>query len=152
MDYKHAFDLDGVLAKQPPKNPLPWRKMNGSRRREHLDWLINWYRRAPPLFSPIEQQFAVITARKCTPEVKQATEDWLKKVFPDTDWVLFMLTKPRNIDNVVAFKTDTLRIIGAQDYTEDNRKVVNALRLTCPNVRIWHFKNGKQILDYSHKL
>jgi len=52
----------------------------------------------------------------------------------------------------VAFKTDTLRIIGAQDYTEDNRKVVNALRLTCPNVRIWHFKNGKQILDYSHKL
>jgi len=57
--------------------------------------------------------------------------------------------KARNIENVVAFKADVLRRCGVTDYAEDNRTVVRELRKVVKTCRVWHFKGGRMVLDYS---
>lgn len=143
-----GYDFDGVLAVQPPDTGIPWRKMNGAQRKEKKDWLIRWYTNAPQLFIPNENEFVVITARKNTPEIFEISVNWLRQRLPGKSFNLEMLKESRNIENVVAFKSEVINRYGLKDYTEDNRVVVNALRKTVTTCRVWHFKNGRQILDY----
>ena len=152
MVFKSAYDLDGVLAVQPPKREKTWGKMKGPERKAHLEWLVRWYKDAPPIHKPREAAFLVITARKDNPEVRQATEDWLRRTFPSRVYKLFMLQESRSIKNVLRFKSRILMEHNIEDYVEDNREVVKGLRPLVPWCRIWHFKNGKMILDYQPTL
>lgn len=148
MVYKTAYDLDGVLAVQPPLSKIPWRKMKGPERRAQKDWLLKWYASATTIHIPNEREFLVVTARKASEDVRLVTMKWLEEHYFDRKIRLEMLSVSRSIENVVNFKTEVLKTYGVEDYTEDNRKVANALRLTCPETRVWHYKDGKQNLDY----
>lgn len=148
MVYKTAYDLDGVLAVQPPPSPKKWGRMKGPERIAYKIWLVDYYRNAPTLFNPPEKEFLVITARKNTPEIREATEAWLKRHLHGKTWELHMLDVSRSIDAVLAFKSKILKDHAILDYTEDNRKVVSGLRAMKIACRIWHFKKGQQILDY----
>lgn len=152
MDFKTAYDLDGVLAVQPPLGSKPWRRMSGPEREAHKTWLVNWYRSAPKLYEPPEARFLVITARKNTPEVTEATLGWLKANLPGKEFQLHMLTKSRSIKNVLEFKSGVLKTYRVEDYTEDNRTVVVGLRKILTSCRIWHFRGGIPVLDYSAPL
>lgn len=140
--------MDGVLAVGPQQNETPWRHMKGLQRKAHLDSLIEWYANAPRIYAPSEPAFLIVTARKNSAAVREATLNWIHGAFPNQIVTLEMLDKSRSIENVVEFKTAVLRKYQVEDYTEDNRKIVNALRKTVPKCRVWHFKNGQQILDY----
>lgn len=152
MSFKVGYDMDGVLAVQPPDTGTPWRKMNGEQRKAKQRWLVEWYRNAKPILMPKEEEFIVITARKNTEEIRGVTLDWLGRRFPGRNIKLEMLQESRNIENVVKFKSGIIQGYGLTDYTEDNKVVVKALRGLKLNCRIWLFADEQQILDYNAPL
>ena len=145
-----AYDLDGVLAEAPPAYVKPWRKMTGPERAAQITRTIDHYLVAHSLFSPEPGDFHVITARKVT--TRKVSLDWLERRFGQRVLELHMLEEGRTIENVVRFKADVLRRIGATDYAEDNRTVVRELRKQDLACRIWHFKKGEMRLDYEAPL
>lgn len=146
-----AYDFDGVLAQGPPKTPKAWRRMNGPERSAWKQALVGYYAKAQPIIIPTEKQFHVISARKDTPEVRAASEAWLERHYPGRCVALHLLSVSRSLENVIEFKSQALRAIGATDFTEDNRDVVKGIRglvdqgkLKC---RIWLFHKGQISLD-----
>lgn len=143
----YAYDLDGVLAEAPPASPKAWRRMSGVERTQHQQRTIAHYAVAAVLYRPPPgQRFHVITARKQT--TRDVTGAWLLRAFGPGVVQLWMLEEGRTIENVVRFKADVLRRVGATDYAEDNRTVVRELRKLDLPCRIWHFKKGRMVLDY----
>lgn len=145
----YAFDLDGVLCEPfAPSTTKAWRRMNGQERAQRKEEQASFYVNARPLLDPEPRRFHVITARKDS-SARRQTEAWLGKHLPGRVIQLHMLTEGRTIENVVRFKSAVLRDVGAKDYAEDNRIIVNALRKAVPMCRVWHFKNGRLNLDYA---
>lgn len=123
-----AYDLDGVLAVGPPPSEKKWGHMKGGERTIRKATLLHHYSTAPVLFQPTEEKFFVVTARKNDDLVGQVTMDWLDRAFPGRVQGLFMLGEARSIPNVVRFKGEVLKQIGAQQFTEDNAQVLKGLR------------------------
>lgn len=129
-----AYDLDGVLAVNPPMAEKSWRFMNGIERSQRKEFLSKFYKNAQKLYEPKEEKFVVITARKS--EHKNVTVFWLKENFPERIGGLYMLSTSRTIENVIIFKSGVLRKIGASCFVEDNIKVVKGLRKVLPEMEI----------------
>jgi len=51
-----SYDIDGVLAAQPPQCEIKWGKMNGVQRKARKDFLYDWYENAEKLIEPVEPQ------------------------------------------------------------------------------------------------
>lgn len=132
-----AYDLDGVLAEGPEPVSKPWGRMSGQERADRQTFLLYSYMTARRLFDPPEESFYVITARKRSDAVGQVTQDWLQEKFPGRVRGLFLLNEARSLKNVIQFKGEVLKQIGAQEFTEDNLKVLKGL--SACGAKLYHF-------------
>lgn len=141
-----AFDLDGVLCDAfRASSAKSWRRMSGAERTQRREELATFYVAALPLFRPTCAKFHVVTARKESERV--VTQAWLTEHLGERVMSLHMLNVGRTIENVVAFKADALRELGATDFHEDNRQIVRGLRRAV-QCRVWWFTKGQMVLDY----
>lgn len=143
-----GFDLDGVLAEAPPKPPRPWRYLSGWERREHQRLTLKHYESAKPLLSPLKgKRTIIISARKKTREIEDATWLWLGRTYQRTWFDVHLLEGPRTYETVVEFKAKVIRRIGVTDFIEDNPTVVRELRKKLKRrARVWLYRDGQLIL------
>lgn len=135
-----GYDLDGVLAKGPPGREKRWGHMTGLERAAARQALVNHYARAESLYNPPEWGFIVITARKATDDVVNATETWLRREFGTRVKETHYLAMSRTVKHVREFKSQVINDYELTDYTEDNTSVLRGL--TTPNTRLWHWREG----------
>lgn len=138
-----SYDIDGVLAEQPPPSQTKWGKMNGEQRRERKRFLVDWYKNATPLLSPKEQEFYAISARKLEPSVYDATERWLEAHYPNRVLNVYLLNDSRTVENAAKFKSDIILECNIQRHYEDNKKVLKIMRKHLPaNIELFFWEKG----------
>jgi hypothetical protein len=135
-----SYDMDGVLALNPPPNTKKWGHMNGVERRARKEFLYDWYNSAEPLYKPTEDKFHVISARKKDQRTWEITMNWLNKYFPGRVISLSLLNVPRTVNNVVKFKNDAINSIGAVEHTEDNKKVLRGISKINKNIKLYFWE------------
>lgn len=132
-----GYDMDGVLAVKPPESTMKWGKMNGDQRNGRKAQLLEWYENAETLLIP-EEPFIAISARRDTPETRQATENWLAKHQPNCVG-LFLLPIARTVENVILFKGAVIESQGVTRFTEDNKKILRGLRKANTKADLWYY-------------
>lgn len=136
-----AYDMDGVLCVKPSASPKKWGFMNKSERDERKRSLMNQYATAERLLNP-DCRFHVITARKDEELVRLSTETWLNNHFGRKIISVNMLAASRTVENVIKFKSDAIRILGVEEFTEDNKSVLRGIRKLNPTVRLYFWEQG----------
>lgn len=138
-----SYDVDGVLAEQPPPSAKKWGQMKGEERQARQEFLKNWYHNAKPLLNPKEQHFYAISARKREQIIYNITKHWIKKHHGDRLLGLYLLKESRSIENVVAFKTHIVQQLKIQRHYEDNRKILKGMRkLLSPDIELYFWEKG----------
>ncbi len=135
-----SYDMDGVLALNPPPNIKKWGHMNGDERRARKEFLYDWYSSAELLYKPTEDKFHVISARKKDQRTWEITMNWLNKYFPGRVISLSLLNVPRTVNNVVKFKNDAINSIGAIEHTEDNKKVLRGISKINKTIKLYFWE------------
>lgn len=135
-----SYDMDGVLALNPPPNIKKWGHMNGDERRARKEFLYDWYSSAELLYKPTEDKFHVISARKKDQRTWEITINWLNKYFPGRVISLSLLNVPRTVNNVVKFKNDAINSIGAIEHTEDNKKVLRGISKINKTIKLYFWE------------
>lgn len=140
-----SYDIDGVLAAQPPANEIKWGRMNGEQRRARKDFLYDWYTEAERLIEPEEPTFHAISARKAENKIQQITKQWLETNYPGRVISFHLLTDTRTVENVVRYKTAKVLELGVQRHYEDNKKVLRGMRkLLPPEVELYFWEKGME--------
>ena len=140
-----SYDIDGVLAAQPPASEKKWGKMKGDERKARKEFLYQWYSDAERLIEPVEETFHAISARKSETRIYQITDSWLKVNYPDRILSFHLLNESRNIENVVNFKASKIVQLGVQRHYEDNKKVLKGLRMVLPpEVELCFWERGME--------
>jgi len=140
-----SYDIDGVLAAQPPPSEMKWGKMNGVQRKARKDFLYDWYENAEKLIEPVETQFYAISARKREPRIHTITKDWLNKYYGGRVISFHLLDNTRTVENVVRFKSERVLELGIQRHYEDNKKVLRGMRKLLPQtVELYFWERGMQ--------
>jgi hypothetical protein len=140
-----SYDIDGVLAAQPPPNEKKWGHMNGEERRARKEFLYDWYSNAERLLLPKEDKFYAISARKREPRVFNITKDWLNKYYSERVLSFHLLGDPRTVENVVRFKSQTVLDLEVQRHYEDNKKVLRGMRKLLPSeIELYFWENGME--------
>lgn len=149
MDSKeYAYDLDGVLAEKPPASELKWGKMRGEQRQARVRYLIDHYRHAKRILTPMGRGSIVISARKEGQEVRSATLAWFLENYGAT-YKLFLLNKSRSVENVIEFKTEVLRSNPqVKYYYEDNKKILKGLKKNLPYIKYFYVDEQGQVEDF----
>lgn len=137
-----SYDMDGVLALNPPPNIKKWGHMNGAERKARKEFLYDWYNSAELLYKPTEDKFHVISARKKDQRTWEITMNWLNKYFPGRVISLSLLNVPRTVNNVVKFKNDAINSIGAVEHTEDNKKVLRGISKINKNIKLYFWEKN----------
>jgi hypothetical protein len=138
-----TYDIDGVLAAQPPKSNKVWGKMSGEERRERQQFLEEWYRTAAPLLNPKEKKFYAVSARKNEQNIYNITKEWLDNRFKGRVLGFYLLDTSRTIENVVNFKTGKVLELKAERHYEDNRFVLKGMRVMLPKeIDLYFWKDG----------
>lgn len=138
-----SYDIDGVLAEQPPPNSKKWGHMDGAERRARKEFLYDWYANATPLIQPKEDKFYAISARKREPRVWNITKDWLNKYYSERVIDFRLLGESRTVENVVRFKSQTVLELGVQRHYEDNKKVLKGMRKLLPSeIELYFWEKG----------
>ena len=137
-----SYDMDGVLALNPPPNIKKWGHMNGAERKARKEFLYDWYNSAELLYKPTEDKFHVISARKKDQRTWEITMNWLNKYFPGRVISLSLLNVPRTVNNVVKFKNDAINSVGAVEHTEDNKKVLRGILKINKNVKLYFWEKN----------
>lgn len=137
-----SYDMDGVLALNPPPNIKKWGHMNGAERKARKEFLYDWYNSAELLYKPTEDKFHVISARKKEQRTWEITMNWLNKYFPGRVISLSLLNVPRTVNNVVKFKNDAINSVGAVEHTEDNKKVLRGISKINKNIKLYFWEKN----------
>lgn len=138
-----SYDIDGVLAEQPPASEIKWGRMNGSLRKERKEFLYDWYEHARPLLMPSEEKFYAISARKLDPRNYTITKNWLEKYHSNKVIDFYLLNESRSVENVVNFKSRTVLELGIQRHYEDNKKVLKGMSKILPSsVELYFWEVG----------
>lgn len=141
-----SYDIDGVLAAQPPANEIKWGKMNGEQRKARKEFLYDWYANAERLIEPVEQTFHAISARKAESVVYNITEQWLNKNYPGRIISFHLLTDSRTVENVVRYKSNKVLELGVQRHYEDNKKVLAGMRKRLPDeIELYFWERGMEL-------
>jgi hypothetical protein len=141
-----SYDIDGVLAAQPPASEKRWGKMNGDERKERKSFLNDWYRNAEWLLIPLEEKFHTISARKLEPAIYNITEKWLSDRYGERVLSINMLRENRTVENVVKFKSNVILELGIERHYEDNKKVLRGMRKLLPSsVELYFWEKGMTI-------
>lgn len=136
-----AFDLDGVLAVKPPMPSKKWMHMNGAERTAQRSATLEWYRIAERLGLPDVHPVAILSARKDTAEVREATHDWLYGTELG-DVPVHLLNVSRTVENAAAFKARWLIHYQADAFVEDNRAVLKAMARLQPVTYLYFWDKG----------
>ncbi len=140
-----SYDIDGVLAAQPPANETKWGRMNGEQRRARKDFLYEWYASAERLIEPVEETFHAISARKAESKIHHITKEWLDKNYAGRVLSFHLLTDTRTVENVVNYKTSKVLELGVQRHYEDNKKVLRGMRKKLPpEVELYFWEKGME--------
>lgn len=138
-----SYDIDGVLAAQPPPNDKKWGRMNGEERRDRKEFLHNWYETAERLLVPTEKTFHAISARKREPRIFNITNDWMNKYYSGRVLSISLLGESRSVENVVQFKSQRVLELGVKRHYEDNKKVLRGMRKLLPDdVELYFWERG----------
>lgn len=138
-----SYDIDGVLAEQPPPNAKKWGHMNGEERRARKEFLHDWYTNAGKLIIPKEATFHTISARKREPRIYNITKAWMDANYPDQVLSITLLDNTRTVENVVKYKAQTVLDLGVQRHYEDNKKVLRGMRkILPPEVELYFWEKG----------
>ena len=138
-----SYDIDGVLAAQPPPNEKKWGRMNGEERRNRKDFLYDWYANAESLLVPAEPSFHAISARKREPRIYTITNDWMNKYYSGRVLSISLLGESRSVENVVKFKSERVLELGVKRHYEDNKKVLRGMRKLLPDdVELYFWERG----------
>ncbi|NBP55730.1 hypothetical protein EBU71_04180 [bacterium] len=137
-----TYDMDGVLALNPPPNIKKWGHMNGAERNARKEFLYDWYENAELLFNPPEEKFHVISARKKDQRTWEITSNWLNKYFPNRILSINLLNTSRTVKNVVDFKSSIINHINSMAHTEDNVRVLKGLKKLCPETKLYFWEKG----------
>ena len=137
-----SYDMDGVLALNPPPNIKKWGHMNGAERKARKEFLYDWYNSAELLYKPTEDKFHVISARKKDQRTWEITMNWLNKYLPGRVISLSLLNVPRTVNNVVKFKNDAINSVGAVEHTEDNKKVLRGISKINKNIKLYFWEKN----------
>ena len=138
-----SYDIDGVLAEQPPQSPKKWGQMNGAERQQRKKYLYHWYANANRLLNPLENEFFAISARKSDPVVFGITNRWLDAHFPGRVKRCFLLQDSRTVENVIQFKSSVIQSYGIQRHYEDNKVVLRGMRKILPkNIELFFWEKG----------
>ena len=115
--------------------------MNGAERRLRREQLEHSYAAAKVLYTPAQEQFYVITARKRAGDLfrRNVTSVWLEEKFPGQVLGVHYLSTGRTLENVVRFKARAIADLAITDFVEDNRSVLSGLRKMQLNARLWWF-------------
>jgi hypothetical protein len=141
-----SYDIDGVLAAQPPPNEKKWGRMNGAERKARKEFLIDWYTNAEKLIEPAETTFHAISARKREPRVYESTKDWLNKYYPERVISFHLLGESRSVANVVAYKSSKVLELGVSRHYEDNKKVLRGMRKILPSeIELYFWERGMDL-------
>lgn len=139
---KWGYDIDGVLAAQPPASDKKWGHMNGQERNARKQFLVEWYLYAEPLYSP-PQKAVAISARKNTEEINSITGAWLSTHRPQITHY-YLLNSTRTLDNVAAYKSQVLTQEAVTDYVEDNKQILKRIKKLNPDINLYHWEKGMQ--------
>jgi len=139
-----SYDIDGVLAEQPPPNEIKWGRMNGQQRKDRKQFLNYWYQNANKLLQPKENKFYAISARKNEQTIYAITKQWLNKNYPNQVIDLYLLLKSRSVENVIEFKGAVIKHFKIQRHYEDNKKILKGLRKNLPNLELYFWKKGME--------
>lgn len=140
-----SYDIDGVLAAQPPASEKKWGHMGGAERKARKDFLYDWYENAERLLLPKEAEFFAISARKREPRVFEITRTWLNKYYGNRVKGFYLLGTSRTIENVVKFKSEMVIELGVKRHYEDNKKVLKGMRKLLPaDVELYFWERGMQ--------
>ena len=138
-----SYDIDGVLAAQPPPNEKKWGRMNGAERKARKEFLIDWYTNAEKLIEPAETTFHAISARKNEPRVYEGTKNWLNRYYPERVISFHLLGVSRSVANVVVYKAGKVLELGVARHYEDNKKVLRGMRKILPNeIELYFWEKG----------
>jgi hypothetical protein len=141
-----SYDIDGVLAAQPPANDKKWGHMNGQERRDRKEFLYDWYEHATRLIEPVEDKFFAISARKKEPRVYEITKNWLDANYSGRVISFHLLNTSRTIENVVAYKSSKVMELGVQRHYEDNKKVLRGMRKVLPQeIELYFWELGMDL-------
>jgi hypothetical protein len=143
MEYNIAFDLDGVICEKPIDFGVSFFKMTGQQRKNRDEYLLKHYTIANPLFIPLEKEFIIITARKEKLQTVNATEYWCDKYLLGKKFKIFFLQKARCIKNVAEFKNKIIEQNNISEFSEDNMKVLKAIKKINNNKCKLFFFNGE---------
>lgn len=140
-----AYDLDGVLAQGPPPPSKPWSRMRGPERKAYQEGLVAHYLVAPQLYHPETAVQYVITARRHTDPIRDATYMWFERTQGYIPAIYF-LEQARTYEAVVSHKASKLVGLaheqGVTDFVEDNVKVLQGLRRWPVPQTLWLYKDG----------
>jgi hypothetical protein len=137
-----SYDVDGVLAQQPPPNEIKWGLMNGEQRKQRLEFLDYWYANAKKLIEPKENKFYAISARKNNPLTLRITKAWLNKNYPNKVIDIYLLNKSRSVENVIQFKTAVIKHFNIQRHYEDNKKILKGIKNNLPEIELYFWEYG----------
>lgn len=144
MECRKAFDLDGVLADKPPFSEKKWGRMNGAERKARKQYLLYFYANAKPLIK-WDGESVVITSRKM--EASNITVEWFLKYYNKIPKIYF-LNESRNIENVVEFKAEYLKLHKITDFYEDNKKVLAGLKKVYPECNYHYVSETQEISPF----
>jgi hypothetical protein len=146
MDYRIGYDLDGVLCAAPPPSPKSYFKMSGPERKAWLTTRLSYYVNGKVLFTPPEDRFVAITARKFTPENLKIVREWEVSHLPGKDMAVVMFNGThKTYETVIAFKVRTIQDYGVEQYTEDNLTVLKGIHKALPDLKLYYFDGTSPI-------
>ena len=127
MEFKTAYDMDGVLCENPASTEKTFFKMNGEERKKRKEYLLSHYPIAKQLHIPKEEEFIIITARKEKNGVKEISRAWVDKNLPGKKVQIFFLQEAKTYKNVIKFKAEIINKFNIQNFYEDNLVVLKGL-------------------------
>lgn len=130
-----AYELLGVVLPTLPALTTAWRDMDAVHRRAYRRGLLQFVRKAHPIFKP-EGAFAVITTLRNSDGMATVLEGWLHEHFLGQVERVALLDKPRTHDNMLKFKVATINAWGVERYWEPDPVLMRELNTRCPDTDV----------------
>ena len=137
-----SYDIDGVLAENPPNRNKKFELQTNEERIQYDNLLKNWYANAKPLLFP-KDEFIAISARKKSTEIIEITANWMNKYHKSLVHSIHLFDGKKTLDNVANFKAKCIQQNHITKHTEDNLDILFRLKKIVGNtVELYHWEKG----------
>ena len=136
-----SYDIDGVLAENPPNRNKPSSQQTESERDQYRQILLDWYKNAKPLLFPNEK-FIAISARQNDHVTENITKEWLIKYHKQYLCGTYLLDTKKTYDNVASFKAKIIQLNHITKHVEDNKQVLNRMNKMLDKVQLYFWEKG----------